>query len=48
MIQWEYKICLMSSIQEDNERLLNDYGRQGWEVVCVYLNIRVILKRRLD
>lgn len=32
-VQWEYKILRMSIKSNDTEYILNEYGKQGWEVV---------------
>ena len=32
-LQWEYKILRTSIKSNDTEYILNEYGKQGWEVV---------------
>jgi hypothetical protein len=32
-VQWEYKVLRMSIKSNDTEYILNEYGKQGWEVV---------------
>ena len=35
MKKFEYKCVWIHGGGEKTERILNEYGRQGWELVCV-------------
>ncbi|MCW3489742.1 DUF4177 domain-containing protein [Dethiobacter alkaliphilus] len=35
MQNYEYKCILIFGLSEKTERVLNEYGRQGWELVAV-------------
>jgi len=35
MRRWEYKCVSILGLGEKTSRILNEYGRMGWELVCV-------------
>ena len=35
-MQWEYKCVFIWGLGEATTRALNEYGRQGWELVCTW------------
>ncbi|MCR5252587.1 MAG: DUF4177 domain-containing protein [Treponema sp.] len=45
MIKWEYKSFLLPLRSEEKEKMLNEFGEQGWEVVGFNTDNIVILKR---
>ena len=36
MKKYEYKCVLILGLGESTSQKLNVYGREGWELVCVY------------
>ena len=44
MQKWEYKIVDTAVADSEAERLLNELGEQGWELMFI-LNARCYLKR---
>jgi hypothetical protein len=46
-MKWEYLCFKLSDDVADTEAELNEYGRQGWELVCSYAfcNKWLIMKR---
>ena len=47
MEKWEYKVIFGSAFfTSKDEKLLNDLGKQGWELTCVSNNI-LYFKRKL-
>jgi hypothetical protein len=34
MQKWEYKCVCIIGAGERTTKILNDYGREGWELVC--------------
>jgi hypothetical protein len=45
--KYEYKCVFIAGLGEKTTRILNDYGRDGWELVCVVWSWHY-LKRALD
>jgi len=35
MDKWEYKIALIFGSDKAREAKLNEFGQQGWELVCI-------------
>ena len=35
MKQWEYLCTFILGFEERTTRIMNEYGQQGWELVCV-------------
>jgi len=35
MKRWEYKCVSIMGLGERTTRILNEYGKNGWELVCV-------------
>jgi hypothetical protein len=48
-VLWEYKILRMSIKTTDTEQALNEYGKQGWEVIDWEYpdSTYILLKRQL-
>jgi len=36
IMEWEYKCVAIWGLGEATTRALNEYGRQGWELVCAW------------
>lgn len=36
MLKYEYKCVFVWGGGEKTTRILNEYGREGWELVCTY------------
>ncbi len=47
MKKYEYKCVFIGGMGEKTTRVLNQYGQQGWELVCVWLAWHY-LKREIE
>lgn len=45
-VMWEYRTITLDSIWEQKEKILNELGKEGWELVSVDDNM-AYLKRNL-
>lgn len=51
MDKWEYKVLRPKLLSDysDHEKLLNELGEQGWELVCVHSELHCLyLKRKVN
>ena len=47
MKKWEYKCVFIAGTDARIEKILNDYGKDGWELVCINFIWSYYFKREL-